>query len=124
MGSKFHFSGVCLTISLLILLLASGCEPYQKVTIDNQTSSPLKVDVRNVSLDYSGTPKFSWKTQVEIIQPGLSQKYIAMISKDRSIGIKNKYTVMAIDETNKVLFFKIFTWNELHDMDWRVVISP
>jgi hypothetical protein len=124
MGSKFLFGRVCLTISLLVLLVASGCESYQKLTINNSTSFSIQVDIRDVSLNYSGTPNFIWDVQSKIIQPGLSLKYIATISKDRSIGIKSKYIVMAINETNEIMFYKIFTWDELHEMGWRVVISP
>lgn len=114
-------------VGVVILSLISfivSCEPYQTITLVNKTLSPIKVDIRAVSLDYSDTPFLTWNFPADVIKPGETQSLIYPIYNDRSMGVKKKYPITAIIETNQIVFYKIFTWDELHDMGWRVVISP
>jgi hypothetical protein len=119
---RFLLYLVCISL-LLMCFISSGCEPYKSITINNNTSFPVQVDIINLPTEYSAIPNFIWDSQNVIIQPGSSQEYIALISQDRSIGNKSKYTVIAINDANINLFFHVYTWDELNEMGWRVVIS-
>lgn len=111
-------------IGLLFSLLATSCDSWQSITFVNQTPFPIKVDTRSVSLDYSDPPqRFTYDAPVLPIETGKSQRFLTPVSVGRSTGAKRKYTVVAVNEANEVLFSKVFTWDELHDMNWRVVIK-
>lgn len=111
-----------IVIGLALVLFATGCDPYQVVTVENRTSFPIKADIGTEPLDYSGTPRLMWEDPVVVIEAGQSQRFVAPISKGRSVGSERKYPVVAIAETGEVVFYRVFTWDELHDMAWRVVI--
>ena len=134
MHIPFRLSKVCfIVIGLVMVLFAVGCgcplipwgEPYDAVTFENQTPFPIKVDIRSVSLDYSGTPSLTWDAPVVVIEAGRSQDLVAPLQQDdREIGSMYKYAVAAVTETNEVVFSRVFTWDELDDMDWIIVIPP
>lgn len=105
----------------LLVLFAVGCDPLQAVTFDNQAPIDVKLDIRTVPLDYSGNPRLNWNDPGVIIN-AFQSKTIAGVRKTREGGGRYKYSVIAVTETNEVVFFKIFTWDELHDMNWTVVI--
>ncbi len=112
-----------IVIVLIMVLLFTGCDSYQVIILENRTTSPIKADIRSEPLDYSGTPNLTWDAPVPVIEIGKSQGLTAPIQKSRLVGVKRKYPIIAIIETGEVVFSKIFTWDELHDMGWRVVIS-
>jgi len=125
MHSIFRLSKVCfIVIGLILVLFAAGCDPYQVITVDNQASYPIKVDIRSVDLDYSGTPSLTWDAPAVLIEAGKSQGAVAPIWDDRTVGSMNKYVVIAVTQTNEVVFSRVFTWDELHDMNWTIVIPP
>ena len=121
---KFRLSMACfIIIGLVLLLLVSGCDPfYQVITFDNQTSFPIQVDIKSVPLDYQDIPEFNY-TPGDFITTGESKKYVTSVQDDRTIGSERKYPVAAVTETGEVIFYRVFTWDELHDMDWTVVIG-
>ena len=122
MHSLFRLSKAWfIIIGLILVLLVAGCEPWLTITIDNRTSFPIQVDIRPVPLDYSDTPSLTWHNDYVVIQPGKSQAFRA-IQNDRYVGSMNKYVVIAVTQTNEVVFSRVFTWDELHDMGWRVEI--
>lgn len=125
MYSSCHLKITSLLLTILLLsLFVVACEPYKIITFVNKTSSPIEINVINAPLNYSGTPKYAWDVQDKIIEPGTSQNLVVSMYDDRSMGIKKKYPIIAITETNQVVFYKIFTWDELHDLNWKVEIKP
>jgi hypothetical protein len=122
MNLRTSFASICfLFIGLSLVLFVAGCDPYQVITFDNLTSFPIQVDMKSVPLDYQGTPQFNFATG-DVIKAGESKKYVAPVQNDRTVGTTRKYPVEAVDERAEVVFSRIFTWDELHDLEWIVVI--
>jgi hypothetical protein len=117
---------------VMLLLTAVGCDPIIPITYENRTSSPVWIDLDCVSKDFTG-----WHTPQERITdegpipPGESRTFQYMgIPKTREIGEQvGKYAISAIvkegiDTVGTVIWQRIFTWTELYDMDWTVIIEP
>ena len=117
-----HISNFFFTIFIVILIIIffAGCEPYQAITFDNKTSFQIKVDTIPVPSDYSGDISSMYR-EGAVVERGQSKKYLTSVSNTRPTD--TKYAVVAVNEVNRVIFSKVFTWDELHDMGWRVVIS-
>jgi hypothetical protein len=116
---------IILVVMLLILvtIFATGCEPYQAITFENKNTVPVKVILYPVPQDYTGNPTRTWNDPGDVIGAGESKKFVTQVSDTRVT--REKYVVIAVFETNEVALSKIFTWDELHDMDWTIVIlSP
>ena len=109
-------------IVVLIIIFFAGCDTYQSITFYNETSSSIQVDIVSVPLDFQGIPKFTYPSD-DIIKPGESKTYITFVRRGRTVGILSKHPVEAITESGEVIFSKTFTWDELRNMGWRVVIS-
>ena len=110
-------------IGLALVLFITGCDPYQVITFENQTSFPTKADIKSVPPDYFDTPRPNWYVPVKVIEAGEYLRIGSSFRDDRTIGTKRKYPVIAVTEMGEVVFYRIFTWDELHDMTWRVVIK-
>ncbi len=124
MYSTLRLLKVCfIVIGLVLILFAAGCDPYQVITFDNQTPFTIQVDIISVPLDYQGTPEFNFPLG-DVIKAGESKKYVAPVQDDRTVGAERKYPVEAVTETGEVVFSRVFTWDELHDMNWTIVIPP
>jgi hypothetical protein len=122
MYSPFRLSKVCfIVIGLVLVLFVAGCEFYQEITFDNQTPFPIQVDIKSVPLDYQGTPEFNFPPG-DVIQAGESKKFVTPVQDSRTVGAERKYPVVAVAETGEVVFLRVFTWDELHDMGWKVEI--
>ena len=117
---------VILLIMIVIVfsMFAVGCEPYKGVVFTNNTSFPIQVDAIPISLDYEGKTSLLWSSSVLAIEVGQSQEFLVPIYKGRKAGTLKKYVIIAIDEENEVVFNRIYTWDELNDMNWTVVITP
>jgi hypothetical protein len=109
-------------IGLVSILFVTGCDPYQIVSFNNQTSFLIQVDIDSVPLDYQGTPEFYYLPG-EFINPGESKSYVTTIWPDRRGGIDSKYPASALNKAGEVIFYRVFTWDELNDMDWTIVIT-
>jgi hypothetical protein len=107
----------------LITLLSIGCEPYQAIAYKNGTTLPVKAILYSVSLDYTGTPNRTWNDPGTMLNAGESKTLVTGVSNKRAGGIGYKYIAIAITETNEVIFSKIYTWDELHNANWKVVIT-
>jgi len=107
----------------LITLLSIGCEPYQTITYENQTVLPVKVILYRVALDYTVIPKMNWNDPGDVIGSGESKTYVTNVPNKRNGGIGYHYAVTGVTETGVVVISKIYTWDELHDANWRVMIS-
>ena len=114
-----------LLVTFLILAsLSNGCDPFSVIiTFDNQTQYSVQVMIKPVSLDYAGTPILKWKETDVVIKTGQSQKFVTSVPDDEESGLRNKYIAVAVADTGKVVFSKLYTWDELHDADWKVVIE-
>ena len=107
----------------LLGLFAIGCEPYQAITFENKTTVPVKVIEYRVPQEYTGNPTGTWNDPGagDIIAAGESKKFVTNVPNTRVT--REKFVVIAVSEMNGMLFSKIFTWDELHEANWRVVIQ-
>jgi hypothetical protein len=122
MNLRSGFAAICfLFIGLSLVLFVAGCDPCQVITFDNQTSFPIQVDIKSIPLDYQGTPQFNFPAG-DVIKSGESKKYVSPVQNDRMVGTERKYPVEAVDERAEIVFSRVFTWDELHDLEWIVVI--
>jgi hypothetical protein len=110
-------------ISVLVVILFSSCEQFQAITYVNKTSITVKVYLGTVPLSYTGTPTRSWNQPGDIIEASVSKELLTQVPPTKDAGTLNKYAIVAVTETNEVVLSKVFTWDELHDMDWTVVIG-
>jgi hypothetical protein len=123
MNFKFHFYWLLL-LGVLLMIFATGCEPYRTLIFENQTSRPIQTHVGVVSLEYSGTPNnITWNIGYKdaIVDEGKSKELITSVRTGRTVTFK--YAVVAVNSDNEIVYSKIFTWDELHDMDWKIVIT-
>jgi hypothetical protein len=106
-----------------LIVLLTGCEPYQSIIYDNQTSFTVKVDISLVPVDYSGTPTLTWDSPGVVLSEKETKEFMTSVPNTKRGGADYKYTVVAVIETGEIVFSKVFTWDELHDMNWRVVLK-
>ncbi len=108
---------------MMVILSMIGCEPYQSITFENQTVLPVKVNLYLVSLDYDSNPTRTWNESGDVIYAGESKTLVTQVPDDRKGGLNYKYAMVAVTEDNEILLSKVYTWDELHDLDWRVIIE-
>ena len=120
-----------LPLVLVVALLTAGVACFGDrgtvVKFENHTAVPVKVHVKSVSLDFSGTytPSASYAGLATTpLQPGETVRFATLIHPKREYGIQAKYLVAAVAETNQVVYERVFTWDELDALGWRVVIEP
>jgi hypothetical protein len=119
---------VCISISLLFwgifnLMIMTGCPDYITITYENQTSQPIQVDILNISPDSSVTPDLTWDPDYKYtIDVGQSMNFSTGIPK-RRVTIY-KYAIVAVNDLNENVFSKIYTWDELNNLNWTIVIKP
>lgn len=107
-----------------VLLMFAMDEHWQAITFENHTETSIKVDTRGVPLDFTGPPpSFTYDIDVVPINAGESKKFGTTVPDGRSTGVTRKYSVVAVNEANELVFFKVFTWDELHDSDWKVTVT-
>ena len=87
---------------------------------------PIIYDQQSVTLDYSGeaTSVISRVKNPLVIQPGATQQFLTLIHPKREYGAREKYIMYAENEVGEIVYQRTFTWDELHDMGWKVVIEP
>jgi hypothetical protein len=98
-------------------------EPYQSITFENRTVLPVKVILYRVSLDYDSNPTQTWNESGDVIYAGESKTLVTQVPNVRRGGLYHKYAMVAVTEDNEILLSKVYTWDELHDLDWRVIIE-
>jgi len=96
------------------------------VNVENRTSVPVKVDIWEVDLDYTGTPYVESyaKSEAPVVLPGEVIKFYTLIPPGRKQGIREKYPVTVITESDTILLQRFFTWDELNEMNWTIIIEP
>ena len=129
--SKRIFLLACLLAIALVLPIAVGCDPELPITYENRTSSTVWIDLDIVSPEFTGpyTPQEKiW--DLGPIPPGESRTFEYMsIPDDRELGEHiGKYVISAIvkegeDTVGTVIWQRIYTWTELYDMGWKVIIE-
>ncbi len=112
-----------IAVGFWVLLMFAMDEHWQPIVYKNETSSPVTIDLSVVPLNYNDTPTLSWNGSGVVIGVGEAKEYLTPVSDSKKSSTRQKYTVIAVTETNDVVFSKIFTWDELHDMGWTVVIK-
>ena len=114
--------GIVVVMSLIILL-SICCEPYQAITYYNKTTLPVKVILYEVPLNYTSIPKRTWNDPGNLLDAGESKTLVTDVSSKRAGGIDYKYVAIAVTEKNEIIFSKIYTWDELLEANWRVIIT-
>jgi hypothetical protein len=109
-------------LGFLVAFLAAGCDPWQAITYVNQMPEEVKVALRGVPMDYAAIPTLRWADPGDILEAGQSKRMLTSVSTARNERLK--YTVVAVTETNEIVLARIFTWDELHDSGWKVIITP
>jgi hypothetical protein len=112
-----RLSIVILSAILLVLLLtpsACTCDPAVWIEFNNQTDQTLGIFIGGAYQDD--------------VSPGETLRFATMAiwgSPNPPWGDGDfKYLVEAKTEDGEVVYSEEFTWQELDDMDWTIVIPP
>jgi hypothetical protein len=125
MKVKLPIAAIPIVVMITLFgLLAMGCEQFQPITYENKTSVTIQVFLDIVPLSYNGTPTRTWNQFGNIeLEVGESKKLLTEVSPTKGTVEWRKYTIVAVTETNKIIYSKIFIWDELHDANWKIVIQ-
>jgi hypothetical protein len=118
-----HILVMFVIVGLFIPLFFTACDDYQSITFDNQTAFSVKPDLSVVPADFSGDLGSTYTDPGVIIEKGQKKRLIEPIPKTRKAGILSKYVVVAVNEKEEVIFSIMFTWDELYDMGWKIIIK-
>jgi hypothetical protein len=129
--SKRIFLLACLLAIAVVLLASVSCDSGPTITYENRTSSTVWIDVDLVPHEFTG-----WFTPQEEridngpIPPGESRSFVYFdIPMGQELGERyGKYVISAIvkegdDTVGTVIWQRIYTWTELDDMGWEVIIE-
>ncbi len=110
--SKLRLSAV-LILLILILATATGCERVAPFQIKNDTTQTLSVFIDDVPEGaLTGNATLTGKVKPgEVIKP----KYFLRESPS--------FLIEAKDSAGNVVYSRVFTKQELEDMNWEVVIT-
>jgi hypothetical protein len=84
---------------------------------------PVKVNIYRVSLNYTVIPKRIWNDPGDVIGAGESKNLVTNVPDTRDGGTYYNYAVIGVTETNTIVISKIYTWDQLHDANWIVIIT-
>ena len=111
-----------LVSALLPFIFVAACDNSQSLLIVNETDGVIRF----------GSPGTSSKE----VQPGKSESVTALIPKtdehrsaahvavhDRNAAGEVIWTFQATDEDGTVIWNGTFTWPEMYDLDWTMVIK-
>jgi hypothetical protein len=98
-------------ISLLFLLMSSGCDPVKWFRVDNQTDQTVSIYITGVY-------------QNDVASGEIRRIGTLQIPPKPGLPPHSPYLVEAKTKDGKVVYSKEFTWQELDDMDWTIVIPP
>lgn len=120
-------TALLLSLVLAATFVVSGCETRKGVTVVNGLTVPIEFSQVSVRSDYTGMLDLLYLdlTDNRSLTPAGQQGMLStLISPDRDEGILRKYLWYAVDLSGEVVYQKMFTWDELNDMGWRVEIEP
>ncbi len=124
---NIRFQTVILVVVTGMALLSLGCplgDDGTIITLKNQTSIPVKVDISWVTQESTNLPSvLPYETNKNrILMPGVIDGIGTGIEPQREQGIDFKYYITVITEAGE-LWQKVFTWDELDKMDWTITIE-
>jgi hypothetical protein len=90
-------------LGAVVLLVGVACDPAIPLQIENQTDMVLIIYVQNVKIGE--------------VEPNNSIKV-------KKLGATGYYLIEAGNNKGEVVYSREFSFNELHDADWKVVIPP
>ena len=110
-----RFPIVILSAVLIIsLLTSSACigDPTVDLSVNNQTDQTVKIFI-------SGLPQV-------YVPPGKVEKFATMqiLPYSDLSPPDHKYLIEAKTEDGEVVLSEEFTWQELEEIDWTIVIPP
>jgi len=112
MKGKLILILIFFSFQLFSLFLTIGCEKNTVLNVENYSSETVEVLING--------------NKQGILDPGehvtinTSSIPVEPPSGDRS----RKYLVEAKEPLGKVIYSQEFTWQELHNMKWKIVIPP
>jgi hypothetical protein len=112
-----------LITGLLVILFLSGCDNYQTIIYDNQTQSIIKPFFGKVSKNFYGNPEQEYTDPKIIVEAGQSKRFVEPISETKDNGDLYNYVVVVKNGKDETVFSRMFTWDELYNMDWRIIIT-
>lgn len=120
---------LALFIAIIVLgMLVSGCaDSFRPVTFENSSSLPVTVGLEAVTLEYTGPYVFRYtniKRKVVLAGESSTRSYSGPKYFDEDFGSQFKYLVTAQDDDLNFVYYRLFTWTELNDAGWHVVIDP
>jgi hypothetical protein len=92
------------------------------VIIVNSTANAIKVKIVSYPTGTLLAPVFNWEDPIKPMEQKSSRSINAPIPIFRTFGMRREYFLVAIDEDNLTIFRQSFSWDELHDMGWKITI--
>ena len=124
----------CILLSLLALFAfgfampSYGCgDSVTTVTYVNRTGVAVLVHLQGAPKDSSGPYEVNPKIRNDGPIPAgkIDSFFNYSIPPGRKLGERvGKYVITALTDKNEIVYQHAFTWTELDDMDWTVVIEP
>lgn len=100
----------------IMAIIASGCEPGERLIIDNQRNHEVRIEVTRVT---DGT--LSNQIRNYGLVPAKSIKELGSITFTNA---KNIFRVEAIDPLGKAVFSHDYNYYDLEKIDWKITIPP
>lgn len=113
---------------VLLFALLSGCigDRGVRVTFENRTETTIWINLDGVPKDFTGAfqldPKIENKGPVDA---GKSRSFLYFsIPPDKELGEQaGNYVITALTSEKAAVYQRIFTWTELSNMGWTVVVE-
>lgn len=109
--------------SILLIIVATACDSVEQVDVINNSSVTVDIlygpggEIQQIGDTDNGGCVICG------LEPR-SEEFFIDPSGDPERGRRHDYELTARETTsNIVIYSRVFTWDELRDMDWRVVIT-
>ena len=114
-------------VIIALIITSTPFDSERLVSYENLSTTAVRVQLRFVSVDYSGPYNFKEDRYCHgRVPPGETNSiaYINSISDNESFGTSIRYLVTAIDDDRNIVFQELFTWHQLRNAGWHVVMKP
>ncbi len=113
-----------LTVALLLVVTSVACDRFEQIDFQNDTTLTIDIVYGHSTVpDELGKRNSSGRCAVCELPPG-EEDLLIDPSGDPDRGRDVVYSITARDAARDVVIYsRVFTWDELSDMDWRVVIT-
>ena len=126
-----QFSIIVIILLILLIITTAGCDNGPTITYENRTPYSVYIKLEIIQNDFSGWHEPSKEiTNEGPIESGKTEVFMYFeIPVERELGEHiGKYAISAIvkdtpDSSGEVIYQKIFTWTELDEIGWEVVIE-